>query len=198
MKIKNLIIICGIVLMAILSLNNVLAFDSFDPNQPIDTTGGYTVDVANKAVKGTWETVLLVLRICAVAAFVIAGIRYMFSAPDAKADIKTQTIGLFVGAILVFGASFVIQFFVDVVKQVTGVNTNQAVVYKGTIEPANGRYSDYDNDNINDWDDDLKVENGVLVSGEDNIPDIYQQDSNNNGICDYEDLWLPSQKKDDK
>ena len=109
-----------LLVLLVVFTTNVFGFDNFDPNKPIDTSGGNTINAANNAVKGAWDTVLLVLRICAVAAFVIAGIRYMFAAPDAKADIKTQTLGLAVGAILVFGASFVIKFLVDVVQQVTG------------------------------------------------------------------------------
>ena len=195
MKIKNLIVIGVVALLIILCFNNIFAFNDFTVENVNKVEGSVEgMDTANNAVRGIWGTVLLVLQICAVAAFVLAGVRYMFAAPDAKADIKKQTVGLVVGAILVFGATFVIDFLVNIVKDIANsdATNNKAVVYQGTIEPANDRYSDYDEDKINDWDDDLKVENGVLVSGEDNIPDIYQQDSNNNGICDYEDLWLPS------
>ena len=38
---------------------------------------------------------------------------------DAKADIKKQSIGLVVGAILVFAASTVINFIIKVTEQVT-------------------------------------------------------------------------------
>ena len=104
---------------------NVFGFTNFETGTLNGLEGSDQLDTANDAVKGIWGTVLLVLQICAVAAFVLAGVRYMFAAPDAKADIKKQTVGLVVGAILVFGATFVIDFLVDITKDIAGVEDNK-------------------------------------------------------------------------
>lgn len=68
--------------------------------------------VANKI----WGTVALVVQILAIAAVVFAGLRYMFASADAKADIKKQTVILVIGAVLVFGATWLIQLVSDVTK----------------------------------------------------------------------------------
>lgn len=72
----------------------------------------------DNAVSSVWSTVLTVLQICAIAAIVFAGVKYMFAAADQKAEIKNGLVGLVVGAILVFAASTVVQFIIDASKEV--------------------------------------------------------------------------------
>jgi succinate dehydrogenase/fumarate reductase cytochrome b subunit len=62
--------------------------------------------VANKI----WGTIIAIVQILAIAAIVIAGVRYMFAGAENKADIKKQTITLVVGAVLVFAAFPIAQF----------------------------------------------------------------------------------------
>lgn len=71
---------------------------------------GDGVKTINDAVSKIWSTVLTVLQILAIAAIVYAGVKYMFAAAEDKAEIKQGLIGLAVGAILVFGASTIVQF----------------------------------------------------------------------------------------
>ena len=61
------------------------------------------------AAKGVWNTAATIIQILAVAAVVFAGVRYMFASADAKADIKKQTVILIIGAVLVFGATAILQ-----------------------------------------------------------------------------------------
>ena len=112
MKINKVILIVMLVLSTILIFNNVFAFGSFDLDKvdQISDSTGTGVASANKAANKVWGTAILILQMLAVAAVVIAGVRYMFAAPDAKADIKKQTVGLVVGAILVLGADLIGQF----------------------------------------------------------------------------------------
>jgi len=70
-------------------------------------TGNASGTITGK-VGGIWATVSTVVQILAVAAVVFAGVRYMFASADAKADIKKQTVILIVGAVLVFGATFIL------------------------------------------------------------------------------------------
>lgn len=105
-------------------------FVSFAPSIMADTTTNVVkdvMDIAGKsdgvgkvddAVAAIWSTVLTILQILAVAAIVIAGVRYMFASADQKADIKKGMIGLVIGAILVFAASTVVQFIISATNSV--------------------------------------------------------------------------------
>lgn len=107
-----------LVLMVVVS-TNVFGFGSFNTNQMQNLGNGSSIASADKAVNKIWGTVTLILQILAVAAIVFAGVRYMFASADGKADIKKQTIGLIVGAVLVFGASMIVNFIVSVTSDVT-------------------------------------------------------------------------------
>lgn len=107
-----------LVLMVVTS-SSVFGFNNFTADMNIGTTTNEGITSANTAVSKVWNTVVLILQILAVAAVVLAGVRYMFASPDGKADIKNQTIGLIVGAVLVFGASFIINFIVGITREVT-------------------------------------------------------------------------------
>mgnify|MGYP004616030657 CR=1 FL=1 len=95
-------------------IDNIMA--GKDTNGKQLSTGSVT-DV-DKAVGSIWSTVLTILQILAVAAIVIAGVRYMFASADQKADIKKGMIGLVIGAILVFAASTVVQFIISATTSV--------------------------------------------------------------------------------
>lgn len=107
-----------LVLMVVIS-TNVFGFNSFTTNGVNNIGTSESIASANKAVNRIWGTVTLILQVLAVAAIVFAGVRYMFASADGKADIKKQTIGLVVGAILVFGASTIVNFIVKVTEDVT-------------------------------------------------------------------------------
>ncbi|MBR2784795.1 MAG: TrbC/VirB2 family protein [Clostridia bacterium] len=60
------------------------------------------------------DTVITVVQILAVAAVVVAGVRYMFAGADKKSEIKDSMIVLVVGGILVFAAGAVIRLITQV------------------------------------------------------------------------------------
>lgn len=76
------------------------------------------VSSIDKSVGKVWSTVLTILQIAAVAAIVIAGVRYMFASAEQKADIKKGMVILILGAVLVFGASTVVQFIVTATNDI--------------------------------------------------------------------------------
>jgi len=78
------------------------------------------IGVADAAVGKAWNTVRTILQVLAIAAVVFAGVRYMFASADQKADIKKSMGILAIGAALVFGATFIIDFIVKIAGQVTG------------------------------------------------------------------------------
>jgi len=109
-----------LVLMVVITSNVFANSGLFITTESLNdvNTGSNSLNTVDTAVKKTWNTVALVFQILAVAAIVFAGIRYMFTSADGKADIKKQTIGLVVGAILVFAASGIINFIVSITNEV--------------------------------------------------------------------------------
>lgn len=68
-------------------------------------------------VNNVWGTVLTILRVLAVAAIVFAGVKYMFAGAEGKAEFKTGLIGIVIGAILVFGASIVVELIMGAANE---------------------------------------------------------------------------------
>lgn len=99
---------------------SIMAVGNATVNKINGLANGSGVNSIDTSVKKVWSTVLTILQIAAVAAIVIAGVRYMFASADQKADIKKGMIGLVVGAVLVFAASTVVQFIVTATNQITG------------------------------------------------------------------------------
>lgn len=91
-------------------------FGNFTGDMKVNAdTSGNTV----KSIGTVWGIILTVLQVAAIAAVVFAGVRYMFASADSKADIKKQMIWLVIGAILVFGASTVIQLITNFADDLT-------------------------------------------------------------------------------
>lgn len=110
-----------VMVLMVVFTTNIFAgsgFGEFDKN--INVTANKSGTTIN-AVQNVWGIILTILQVAAIAAVVFAGVRYMFASADSKADIKKQMIWLVVGAVLVFGASTVIQFIVNTTKDITGV-----------------------------------------------------------------------------
>lgn len=89
-----------------------VTFDQTTVNSTL--TSGSPDTSVKTAIGNVWGTVALVVQVLAVACVVFAGLRYMFASADAKADIKKQTVILVIGAVLIFGATWIIQIISDV------------------------------------------------------------------------------------
>lgn len=79
-----------------------------------------SVNKVNKITGNVWATIRVIVQILAVAAVVFAGLRYMFSSADGRADIKKDMLYLVIGAVLVFGATTVISFVVNASNEIIG------------------------------------------------------------------------------
>ena len=138
--------VLGVIFMALILISCIINVTYASGEFTIDSINSEidNAEVSDKAsvsIKKVWGTVLLILQILSVAAIVIAGIRYMFASADGKADIKKQTIGLMVGAVLVFGASSVIGLITNITSDIapepkeednnTNVQNNNTNVQKG-------------------------------------------------------------------
>ena len=73
-------------------------------NAPSGTASGSL----EKAFGNIYATIIIVVQWIAILCVVFAGLRYMMASANDKADIKKQTLVLVIGAILVFGATFVL------------------------------------------------------------------------------------------
>lgn len=103
--------------MPILMVVVVMASSVFGIDPGIPTTNGSKLEGVTNLAGSLWSTAAIIIQILAIAAIVIAGVRYMFASADAKADIKKQTVVLVAGAILVFAA-------VPIAKFIGGVANN--------------------------------------------------------------------------
>jgi len=107
-NLRKVAVVCTFLFVVMAVVGSVYGVNVPTANQITGTTNTSTT-VGNVA-KGVWSTVTTIVQILAVAAVVFAGIRYMFASADAKADIKKQTVILIVGAVLVFGATAILNF----------------------------------------------------------------------------------------
>lgn len=57
----------------------------------VDISGGNSSGTVNNLVVNIWATISVVIYVLAVGCIVFAGLRYVLSSTDAKADIKKQT-----------------------------------------------------------------------------------------------------------
>lgn len=108
---KFMLRVMPIVLVAVLMVGNVVF--AIDPQEP---TSGQAISGIVNVSNNIWATIAAVVQILAVAAVIIAGVRYMFASADTKADIKQQTVILIVGAILVFAAVPLLQFIQNIAE----------------------------------------------------------------------------------
>lgn len=111
LKVMPIVFLCLVVCGTVFAAGSNGTFDSSLANP-----GAGISEITGLATK-IWGTVLTILQICAVAAVVFAGVKYMFANSDAKAEIKNSMIGLVIGALLVFAASGVINFILRLSSQ---------------------------------------------------------------------------------
>ena len=105
-NLRKILTVCTFLFVAICVINSVYGISVPSASD----ISGNDIDSVSSLAKNIWSTVAVVLQILAVAAVVVAGVRYMFASADQKADIKKQTVILIVGAVLVFGATTILSF----------------------------------------------------------------------------------------
>ena len=108
LKIILAILMCGIVVLS----GSVYGYK--EPKDPNDYANDNELTNITAGVDKIWGSVLVIVQIVSVACVVFAGLRYMYSTPDKKADIKRGLIYLVIGATFVFAASTVIRFIYNV------------------------------------------------------------------------------------
>lgn len=120
---KKLLKVLPVMFVLSLVLTNVFALAN------VTMPAGNASNTVNTLTGNIWATVSVVIYVLAIAAIVIAGLRYMFASADQKADIKKSTGILIIGAILVFGATLVLNLVKGTVVDITnGATTAQQVI----------------------------------------------------------------------
>lgn len=111
---KKLLKVLPVVMVVCMVFTSVFAIPVPDDSDLIGQ-GSATV---SGAAKGIWGTVITIVQILAVAAVVFAGLRYMFASADQKADIKKSMGILVIGAVLVFGATLILNFITTATNEI--------------------------------------------------------------------------------
>lgn len=88
--------------------------NAIEENEPGIPSGNGSINntVKNK-VDNIWATIAFVVQVASVGCVVFAGIRYMYTSADQKADIKQGLVALTIGAVLVFGATTIIRLIAN-------------------------------------------------------------------------------------
>lgn len=91
--------------------------DGFNENLITESTLGGNQAKIETTANGIVGTIIYVVQVLAVAGVVIMGVRYMFSSPEKRADIKKDSINVIIGLVIVFATSFVISLIVNSAEQ---------------------------------------------------------------------------------
>ncbi len=70
-------------------------------------------------ISRVWGIVLTALQVAAIAGVIYAGVRYMYSSSDQRADLKKSMISLIIGMVIVFTGSTVVQIVINLFNDVT-------------------------------------------------------------------------------
>jgi len=100
-------------IMPVLMVVVIMSSSVFGISPSLPSTGGNQLSGITDLAGSLWKTASVIIQILAIAAIVIAGVRYMFASANEKADIKKQTLILVAGAILVFAAVPIAKFIGD-------------------------------------------------------------------------------------
>lgn len=86
-----------------------------------DVTSGLTADVAGGAPYGVllfriYNLFKWVIDTCAITGIILIGLKYMFTTPDGKAEVKKKLLPMALGIVFVYSASTVITYVVEIAK----------------------------------------------------------------------------------
>lgn len=81
-----------------------------------DTGNGQVITEVTSLANKVWGSAILVFQILAFGGIVAAGLTFLFSSAEKKADIKQKIIYIIIGCLLVFASSTVVNLVVSVVS----------------------------------------------------------------------------------
>lgn len=118
MKMKRMIVILSLILVASLCFSMVSSAYSLDPKAAMTgmqedastAEGSETIKPVINAIIGTIQVAGTGISLIMVS---ILGIKYMMSAPNEKADVKKQITPMVIGAVILFGSVNIIQIIAN-------------------------------------------------------------------------------------
>lgn len=113
-KIMKIMMVLFLTMLYVATVSGLYAAISVE----FPSAGNQSIAKVDNSVKKVWGTVTLVVQVLAFTAVIFAGLRYMFASANQKADIKKGMMMLAIGSVLVFAASTVVQFIVNVSTEV--------------------------------------------------------------------------------
>lgn len=121
--IKKIFIIVLIIFLVLASFNIVYGIDKGEVKSTLSDIDGKGGDMG-AGVKNIVKVILGVVRIAGMGIAVIMilsfGIKYMVSMPADRAAMMKQSVVYLVGALLLFGASFIVGVVAEVVETASG------------------------------------------------------------------------------
>lgn len=89
--------------------------DDFKPTTPTEADAGTSIDLAKKIIGG----ITAVGTVVAVAVIIGLGIKYMMASVEQKAEYKKTMLPIFIGAILLFGCSWIISIVYNIMQGIS-------------------------------------------------------------------------------
>ena len=120
---KKILVTLMLVVMCFAFTMPVLAGNYLDPRNPIyNGTGSDAADAVGNASQAIYGIVQIVAMTVAIIMLIIIGIKYVSAAPEGKAELKKKAIIYIVGAMLLFGATAIVELLKNI-SQETLVNS---------------------------------------------------------------------------
>ena len=124
---KKCFYLCTMIILLVFSANifisSIYAALSIDVTEPSSGTDTGVDNDLQKVGQKIWSIVITVLRYAAIGTFIFAGVKYMIASADQKADIKKSMVPLFIGTLVVFGGTYVVDFAIKLFKDIAGITT---------------------------------------------------------------------------
>lgn len=123
---NNMFVIKLFTVLVILSLivGNIYVYgfgNGFDPSVVPGETSNQGLNNVNNAFGKVFNTVILILQVLSVGGIIFAGVKLMLTTNSAdRADMLQSMKFLIIGMVIVFGASSIIKFVVNVATEAMG------------------------------------------------------------------------------
>lgn len=115
-QIYNFILTMVILLLFIITLNTCFA-----GVKTVTPPTGTEPDLPNLKTSGAkvWGIIRTSLQVAALAAFMFAGVKYMFVSSEQKAELKKSLTMVLIGALITFGSTVVVEVIIKIFEDLT-------------------------------------------------------------------------------
>lgn len=117
LKITKVALIIMTIVSVLFAIIGVTSADVWDPPQSTESSISKSTQSWAGIILGVIQAIGMSI---AVIILVWLGIKYIMASPDGKAEIKKQAFGYILGAVLLFGASWLVPLLKGVVDSASG------------------------------------------------------------------------------